>query len=319
MGSLPQQEIIAAYESQFSSKVKSSISLVKDAPSKVTSRRLSADTVSFNMNTAADDQTSADAITKDANAITPEGMTLAVTDKLEAAGKTVPTDLSTGAVEKAVEEGPPALPFVDACFPADASVLVQERGHIMMADLRTGDNVLVKRDGLLEFEPVLAFLHAFKGTVGHVAVQHEDGALQVSPGHLVLTEDGVYKTAGTLMPGDALRVVDADGLKVSRVLSIQRSPSSDAYAPLTASGTVVVDGVVASNYASPATLSLRHSVAHAFHFPVRAYHAMLALLGAQSVSKSAQDVPALHPFLDLMYKRLRVDSLHVLLNSASVN
>jgi hypothetical protein len=183
-----------------------------------------------------------------------------------------------------------------------------------MTDLRTGEQILVQRarEGRLDFEPVLGFLHAYKGDVGHVAVIHEEGIVTASPGHLVLTSDGAYKTATSLRPGDMLQTVSG----ASRVSSIRRAPSVGAYAPLTASGTLVVDGVVASTYASPANLHLKHSVAHAFHFPVRAYHAIMGMLGAQWASKGVEDVAEFHPYLELMYHRLSIDSLHELIASS---
>jgi hypothetical protein len=272
------------------------------------------------MNTDANSKSDADAITKDADAITPETMTKALSEQITNAGSTPPSNLGTS-VSPAKENGPPEAPFVDACFPADASVFVQGRGHIMMADLRTRDNVLVHRarDGSLAFEPVLAFLHAYRGDVEHVAVLHEQGTFHASPGHLVLTGDGDYKAVGTLRPGDALQVANAHGLNaaISRVLSAQSSTRSDAYAPLTASGTIVVDGVVASSYASPAKLNLKHSVAHAFLFPVRAYSSIVGLFGAPR-RMAAEDVPELHPFLQLMYQRLGVDTLHMQLVGGSL-
>jgi hypothetical protein len=311
----PQAQMIAAYQAQFKTTVTSSITGLQNAAPTVASRRLADEAVVFNMNTNANSKSDADAITKDADAITPTAMTTALSAQITANGGTAPSNLGT-AVEQAKETGPPEPPFVDACFPADASTVVQGRGRVTMADLRTNDDVLVQRDGVLAFEPVLAFLHAFKGDVEHVTVLHEKGTFHASPGHLVLTGDGGYTAVGTLRPGDAVYVADADGLKaaVSRVLSAQLTTRSDAYAPLTASGTIVVDGVVASTYASPAKLNLKHSVAHAFLFPVRAYSAIVGLFGAEP-AQAAEDVPELHPFLQVMYQRLGVDTLHMKLAS----
>jgi hypothetical protein len=265
------------------------------------------------METTASTESDADAINSEAANIDNGEMLSSLKQQLTNAGLTLPADLAAIVSQPAVT-GPPEPPFVDACFPSDATVIVQGRGRVAMTDLRTRDLVLVQRscDALLGFEPVLSFLHSYKGAGGHMAVLHEDGLFQATPGHLVLTSDGVYKNVNSLRPGDTLRVADSNGhtTMLSRVVSVRRSLSSDAYAPLTASGTVVVDGVVASNYASTTKINLKHSVAHAFHFPVRAYHAVLGVLGAWSAPQNAEALPELHPFLELMYRRLHIDSLH---------
>merc|ERR1712039_618154 len=46
------------------------------------------------------------------------------------------------------------------------------------------------------------------------------------------------------------------------------------YAPLTGVGTILVDDVVASTYASAQGFQFSHSFMHAVFFPVRVYHAL---------------------------------------------
>merc|ERR1712232_1176015 len=79
-----------------------------------------------------------------------------------------------------------------------------------------------------------------------------------------------------------------------KVLSVvQSSGRSGMFAPLTASGTVVVDGVAASNYASYAHVAFPHNALHATFSPVRAFHA----LDLASLFPKRADAPEhLHPY-----------------------
>jgi hypothetical protein len=221
---------------------------------------------------------------------------------------------------------------IDACFPGETVVAVQGRGKVKMAELRVGDHVLaVTQGGHLGFEPVLGFLHKFVGKAHaqhgaqHLSILHESGELRASPGHIVFTAEGSDKTVSGLKPGDLLIVSDDKGtLKTSAVLSSRPVGGSDAYAPLTASGTLVADGVVASNYASPTGAGgrfLTHAVAHAMLFPVRAFHASggaaLWELFGKTGSAEAElkgDAEELHPYLFIIYRCLRLDTVHALLS-----
>jgi len=91
----------------------------------------------------------------------------------------------------------------------------------------------------------------------------------------------IDKTVSELQAGDSLLVAGIAqrkpiGLSVvlSKVLQVrQGNGSRGLYAPLTPAGTVVIDGVVASNYATPSLkLRLSHQTAHLVFLPVRLYH-----------------------------------------------
>ena len=71
------------------------------------------------------------------------------------------------------------------------------------------------------------------------------------------------------------------------VLSVRRSvESAGLFAPLTASGTIVVDSVFASNYAAPSTtLRLPHGMAHAVLFPTRVFHGLQSSIGYLQMEK----------------------------------
>merc|ERR1712032_1443625 len=88
---------------------------------------------------------------------------------------------------------------------------------------------------------------------------------------------GVYhaeKTIANLQVGDKLCVFYGGGSALSNMVSIQNGHGEyGLYAPFTATGLIVVNDVITSNYATPSTtLHVPHSAAHTFLFPARVYH-----------------------------------------------
>jgi hypothetical protein len=252
-----------------------------------------------------------------------------------------------------------------SCFPGESVVLIEGSGSVPLAKVRIGDRVLVENAGRLVYEPVLTFLHAFRTGPGvdmeYLTITHSLGEFRASSTHLVFVQphrrdasDHAFvqphrrdasglasKIVGNLEVGDRLLVAVGTSehhLVESRVVSI-RSSSGDSgmFAPLTDSGTIVVDQVVASNYASTSSgNNLTHRLAHAFLFPVRAYHHLGFSLWLKPFwawlcpAELRQEAPHwfcqgrgleqfplaflekredLHPFLAVAYRGMRVDRL----------
>eukprot|EP00929_Paragymnodinium_shiwhaense_P038621 TRINITY_DN20392_c0_g1_i3.p1 TRINITY_DN20392_c0_g1~~TRINITY_DN20392_c0_g1_i3.p1 ORF type:complete len:296 (+),score=12.21 TRINITY_DN20392_c0_g1_i3:133-1020(+) len=166
------------------------------------------------------------------------------------------------------------------CFSGDASVSVRGRGQVRLAELRLDDFVLVDRS-LAEpaYEPVTRFLHASPDdATAFLTIGHQHGELRISDSHFVFTATPsgtrFEKSADAVKVGDELVVsgLDSKGgalLTSSRVFSVRRSSNSKGmYAPLTSSGKIIVDGVVASTFAQPARgLQVSHGAMHAaFYF-----------------------------------------------------
>jgi hypothetical protein len=184
------------------------------------------------------------------------------------------------------------------CFPGESSVTVKDVGAVPLQNLRSGDEVLGK-NGV--YEPVLGFLHVTgAGQVSDfLVVKHSHGQLRVSPHHVIFVETG-DKLAADVGAGDKVFVSDGSSAVLSEVLSVVRSSGrSGMFAPLTPSGTVVVDNVVASNYASYAHTWFPHNALHAVFFPVRAFHA----LGLASIlQKDANTKEHLHPYASAIWQ-----------------
>jgi hypothetical protein len=103
------------------------------------------------------------------------------------------------------------------------------------------------------------------------------------------------------------------GIKKSVVVSIGHSSATSLYAPLTHAGTLVVDGVIASIYASPGTTRyLSHGLAHAMFFPVRAVHwfGLSGLLMPSDVQPSEPNrLDEMHAYAKFLMHDLRLDKL----------
>lgn len=246
-----------------------------------------------------------------------------------------------------------------SCFPGDATVMLRPLAghsgehHVPIASLRPGDEVLVENAGALTYQHVLGFLHAFQVENGEqvpvVKITHSSGVFRASSGHLVFAARGSPDNqrwedipVGLLRAGDLLRVTveTADPINVvqgvgrrilatSVVLQVQHeSWQQGLYAPLTSAGTIVVDGVVASNYATPPGRRLTHHLAHIALFPVRAYHRFgFATLLKPFWTWLCQDAPGdqwmchggnshlenkadeLHPYLTILHRYLHVERL----------
>ena len=182
-----------------------------------------------------------------------------------------------------------------------------------LSDLAVGDSVLASNgDGTFDFSPVLLFLDRDPNEWRRfVTIRTESGhELTLTPSHLLYARDssaapesansievsGDWKAkSGVAEAGEAasdfevfyareidegMHVLVHDGgrgrLRPSRVVSVEAAARRGVYAPLTAAGNVVVDGVLASCYA----LVDSQSVAHAAFAPVRWWQGTRRLFGA---------------------------------------
>lgn len=222
-----------------------------------------------------------------------------------------------------------------ACFAGESMVQTRGRGSVPMATLEVGEDVLVEEAmGVIAYQPVLSFIHRIRAEeASFLTVKHERGVFRASAGHLVFVLDGLSRTdrpVGKLQPGDVLFAVDGSSSDVpitsSRVTAIYQSMTNiGLHAPLTASGTVIVDGVVASIYATPSlTLQMPHAAAHVAFLPVRLYHNLglasiatslwevakkLGLARANTLIQDTVVEDEWHPYADMCYRQLQLQRL----------
>ncbi|CAB9505936.1 Extracellular metalloprotease [Seminavis robusta] len=196
----------------------------------------------------------------------------------------------------------------DVCFSEVATVPVQRRGPTRMTELTIGDSVFTA-DG---YHHLYAFAHQDNQTSSEFLQIHTkefpNRPLEVTRQHLLfLHATSRAVPAESIQPGDVLQSSHdgQDGVMVKRITRIHRK---GIYAPLTTSGTVVVDGIVSSCYASLQrhagefvelrggikTALTQHFVAHMAMSPVR-----MACIGISERLCSTYDKDGLAVFAKL--------------------
>ncbi|KAK4530284.1 hypothetical protein CCYA_CCYA03G1141 [Cyanidiococcus yangmingshanensis] len=190
---------------------------------------------------------------------------------------------------------PPSFVSGAKCFPADASVLIDEQNHVVpMSEIRPGMKVMgADQHGRLVPDTVLSWLHYEPSAVGEVLViaTASGKRLRLTRHHLVYRlgqqqhqQNDQYKNhdrqrhqsgldlggafeavyAERVRVGDAL--YDAVSRSLDRVVSIESAQTLHGlYAPLTRTGRLVVDGLLVSCYGTYPS----HAVSHAVLFPAR--------------------------------------------------
>lgn len=134
-------------------------------------------------------------------------------------------------------------PCVPECFSGDSLVSIKSDDDtvstIRMSALQVGDQVKTAST----YEPVVAFLHAAAHPGQFISIEHSHGKLDLSPDHMIFKADGSAVAAKSIAVGDLLSAADSG---VSRVEKISIVDTDSFYAPLTSSGTIVVDEIVSS-------------------------------------------------------------------------
>ena len=140
-----------------------------------------------------------------------------------------------------------AAGFGVICFSGDTRVQVENKGSVEMATLEIGDKVLVSGN---KYEPVYAFGHRNVGAYADYLEIHSDGTnnpLQISSDHMILSGGEHWVPASVLRVGDTLSKGDGSVVLATEIRDVTRK---GIFAPFTASGSIVVNDIVASNYIS---------------------------------------------------------------------
>jgi ABC-type phosphate transport system substrate-binding protein len=132
------------------------------------------------------------------------------------------------------------------CFPGKVKVDVFGKGPVPLRDVKIGD--MIKTSGGI-FEPVYSFAHYDRENYLRTVEIHTEGfkdPFLSSEAHLVLI-NGKMKAAAAVVVGDKLTLENGQSAIVT---SVKLALYQGAYAPFTFSGTVVVNGHVASTYST---------------------------------------------------------------------
>lgn len=193
------------------------------------------------------------------------------------------------------------------CFSGDARVTLEGGATKLMRDLRPGDRVLASSSadggGPLVYSPVLSFLDRRPDAAKTFYVIGTRAGLNITltAAHLIFVTDcawlreprrGPQGEARKDSPQEAeLRTVFAsevrpgqcvltaqDEAAFSAVTFVEERRGSGLYAPLTRSGSIVVNGVLASCYAALDS----HRLAHWVLAPLRFFYSLMGPSEAQS-------------------------------------
>ena len=168
-------------------------------------------------------------------------------------------------------------PSPSFCFSEDSTVEVLGRGTTTMKHLHVGDRVLVGDSNA--YEIVYGFAHMDReGRAEFLTIKtkdHDKRPLEVTPDHLV-SVNGKYLPAKSIRIGDVLQT-EGEGNTPAIVTKIKSGWKTGLYAPLTSSGTLLVNGVKASNYvtlkkednAEQVQFLAHHWFIHMVHSPLR--------------------------------------------------
>jgi len=147
---------------------------------------------------------------------------------------------------------------MSSCFPGSATVRDASGRTKPMREVSVGDRLqVILPDGSVGFEDVYLLTHKDAVSVSqYVRITLASGRqLTLSPRHFVPTapdpdrpdwQSRVFKGADEIGVGDVLWFHDGERMQPARVAGIAREVEYGAFNPLTLTGTIVVDGVVAS-------------------------------------------------------------------------
>lgn len=182
----------------------------------------------------------------------------------------VGTGLNAGITVVKKDDAPP---FVGGCFSPDTFVQVENVGAVKMATLKLGDKVLV--DNGQVFETVYSFGHYSPTKQTRYINFHFASvrlqSLEITANHMVFLTDGTVIPAGRVKVGDSI-LASKNNFFDTTVIAIDSVVREGAFAPFTFSGSIVVNGVVTSNYIAldeESFFGSNHWVAHLFQSPHR--------------------------------------------------
>lgn len=199
------------------------------------------------------------------------------------------------------------------CFPASASVTLQDGSKKAVQDLQVGDKVLAANDeGGLIYTDFIMFVDQESATrrMFYVIETESEQKITLTAAHLLFvvnnaTDDLHAMTAvfaSQVKPGQKVFVFDdlQNQLKSVTVKRIYMQEHEGSYAPLTVQGTIVVDQVLASCYA----VIEDHNLAHWALAPVRFSYWLSSLLfpGDHSQPNVTSAKDGVHWYSKILYQ-----------------
>jgi len=161
------------------------------------------------------------------------------------------------------------------CFPSSAEIWTSQTGSHLIPELNPHEKILSVeiRNGelCLRETKFYTYLHYdAESSAEFLSLHCNDDELLISLDHLVFTGNGDPISAQKVQIGDTLVKVRREdhAVEIVSVTNIQRKTLKGIFAPLTKSGTLLVNGFLVSCYAHVKS----HEVAHASLAPLRFWY-----------------------------------------------
>ena len=163
-----------------------------------------------------------------------------------------------------------------SCFPGDTLVDTIQHGSIMLKELAFGDMVktLDTATGKVDYSKFIDYLHYDKSIqTEYITIRTENAYLEISDYHLIQRNaDQQFVYAKELTLNDEIFVHVNDQMRVEKITKLGRKQETGAFAPLTESGTILVNNVLASCYANCQS----HTLSHIAFAPLRFWHQLFS-------------------------------------------
>lgn len=201
----------------------------------------------------------------------------------------------------------------DGCFSGLSRVMVEgSDAALPIRDLSIGDRVLSLdvATGSLHYDDVVAFLHRSgdESAYFHRLEAENDVTIHVTPSHLLFSADleGSVLTSAEAVPASDVTegryifvaMGNASSVSAVKVRHVRVMREVGVYAPLTRTGTIVVDGVIASCYA----VFQSHDVAHVAMAPLRLAYYVTGLVGSRDARENVTSSSSVHWYAELLLR-----------------
>jgi hypothetical protein len=136
----------------------------------------------------------------------------------------------------------------DLCFSSVATTDVENKGKTLVKDIKVGDRVLTRGN---QYKPVYTVDHMdpnkWATFLQIYSTANAESPLELTESHMVFVHGKASPIpASAIKVGDALQTANSDSPSiVTKISSVERK---GIWNPITADGTIWVDGIVASNY-----------------------------------------------------------------------
>lgn len=159
-----------------------------------------------------------------------------------------------------------STPRRPVCFPGRSFVRTKDGLEKSLANLNIGEDVLVlNKNNQLIYEPISGFIHLkrtglFDFLLIEIKLDDHTTSLYISSNHLIFLANDTAVLAGRLRPKDRIKYLYQNELIFAKIERISLTKEEGYYAPLTPSGTIIIDNVLVSNYATISNHHLAHTV-----------------------------------------------------------